>query len=421
MRLNLICVLSVISLSYTIYSCKKDDQRIAPVPPPVTDSTKTDSTKTGSININLSTSAPGEEIIITETGGKILLDTMSPYPNALVATLNTTQTLVDFSVVDYDTANVQYVIKTYKGVNPSKWLSVDAQSYKVQYPTGNFVEGNIVYKNLPAVPFNPVWIADWAVGTTGGGFSYPPGYLVISDFTEYNLTNYIYLLSPSAGLYNFHIPQGINDTVDLSQMDTAIMLDFKLPAPFTIQFCKLYGIMDTTDLSKSIWLYTNNMGGVPIPDLEYPSKLVQEMELNVTALTGTKGSADYYSYGNTISPNLPLLDQSAYTLSTTQFNNFTEQFTTVHPSYYYSQWTGGKINYQLYASPDSTNLNPQALLTSLNSKILQGQALSGLSLSTFYFENATGLDYADFFSYEHNPVQLKSQRVSSSVMFTQSF
>jgi hypothetical protein len=73
----------------------------------------------------------------------------------------------------------------------------------------------------------------------------------------------------------------------------------------------------------------------------------------------------------------------------------------------------------LYASPDSTNLNPQALLTSLNSKILKGQTLSGLSLSAFFFENATGLDYAGFFSYVHNPAQLKSQQVSSSVMFQQ--
>jgi len=413
MRLNLICILSVLSLSCTLYSCKKDDQRITPVPTPVTDSTRT-----GSININLSTSRPDEEIIITETGGKVLLDTMSPYPNALVATLKTNQTLVDYSLVYYDTVNTKYVINTCKGVNPSKWLSVDAQFYGVVYPARTSIPANVVYKNVPSVSLASIWLIDY-VGNSADGYSYPPGYIVV-NYSRASPSDYVYLLLGAVGLYNFHIPQGVNDTVDLSHMDTAVTLNFNLPPTFTVQSTSLNGIIDTTDLSKSLWLFLY-LPGLQTWNLEYPRKLVQEMELLVNASNSTNGYATYYSYGNTISPNLPLLDQSAYTLSSTQFNNFAERFTTVHPSYYYTDWHGGNIVYQLYASPDSTNLNPQALLTSLNSKILQGQALSGLSLSSFYFENATGLDYADFFSYEHNPAQLKSQRVSSSVMFTQNF
>jgi hypothetical protein len=415
MRLNLIAALSILFLSCTFYSCKKDDNPTPPAPPPVTDST----TKPSSININLSTSTPGEEIIITETGGKVLLDTMSPYPNALVATLNTTQTLVDFSVVSYDTAYTQYVIKTYKGVNPSKWLSVDAGTYYLPALAGGPTLANVVYKNPPAVSFNGIWIADYAGYNLQSGFSYPPGYIVI-NYSQYSPTNYVYFLLGAAGLYNFHIPQGINDTVDLSHMDTAVMLNFNVPGTFTVSSNRLNGIMDTTDFTKSIWLSPDDPAGSTAWNIEYPRKLVQEMELFVTA-TSPNGSALYYSYGDTISPTLPLLDQSAYTLSSMQFNNFAEKFTTVHPSYYYTQWVGGEINYQLYASPDSTNLNPQALLTSLNSKILQGQTLSGLSLYAFYFENATGFNYADFFSYVHNPAQLKSRRVSSSVNFTQGF
>ena len=413
MRLNLIYPLCVMALSCTLYSCKKDNHGTASIPP-----SATDSTTTGSININLSTSTSAEEIIITETSGKVLLDTMSPYPNALVATLNTTQTVVDFSTVDYDTTNVKYVIKTYKGVNPSKWLSVDAQGYNVPYPAGTSMSANVVYKNPPAVALNPLWLAD-DVGSVQDIYSYPPGYIV-ANYLQYSPTNYVYFLFTAAGLYNFHIPQGINDTVDLSQMDTAVMLNFDLPATFTVQGSILNGIMDTTDFSKSIWLFYN-LQDVKTWDLEYPRKLVQEFELNVNANNSTKGYATYYSYGDTISAALPLLDQSVYTLSSTQFNNFTEQFTTVHPSYYYTQWQAGKVDYFLYASPDSTHLNPQTLLTSLNSKMLQGQVLSGLSLSTFYFENAQGFNYANFFSYEHNPIQLKSQRVPSSVTFEQSF
>jgi hypothetical protein len=345
------------------------------------------------MNINLSTSTPNEEIIITETGGKVLLDTMSPYPNALVATLKTNQTLVDYSLVYYDTVNTKYVIKTCKGVNPSKWLSADAQSYLVVYPARTSIQANVVYKNVPPVSLASIWLIDY-VGNLGDGYSYPPGYILV-NYSQASPSDYVYLLLGAVGLYNFHIPQGVNDTVDLSHMDTAVTLNFNLPSTFTVQSTTLNGIIDTTDLSKSLWLFLY-LPGVQTWNLEYPRKLVQEMELLVNASNSTNGYATYYSYGDTISPTLPLLDQSAYTLSSTQFNNFAEQFTTVHPSYYYSQWMGGKIIYQLYASPDSTNLNPQALLTSLNSKILQGQALSGLSLSTFYFENATGLDYADF-------------------------
>jgi hypothetical protein len=407
------CTLSLAAFCLTI--CLTACNREIPIPPP---------SAPGSMHINLTTSNAGEEIIFSETNGKILLDTMSPFPNPLVATLNTKQSLIDISYIDYYSFVPAYFISTYKGVDPAKWSTLTIGSALVPYPSLNSTQGTVVYKNTPSVSLTDLMAVDYTGGYTDQTTGPVNGYLNVT-YSQYAPHNYLYLLLPQAGLYNFHAPAGPADTVDLSHMDTVVSLNFNKPSAYTITDASLNGILDTADYSKSVFLY-NTIAG--LPDVEYPRKLVQKMELLVSASKPDSGYASYYSYSDSVPGTLPFQDENAYKISSASSSNFTVGFTTAHPTIYSAYYSNNSnldnstLRYAINASPDSTHLDPQAMLNTLkNAKLLQGQALSNLQLNNFYMETDAGFDYNGFINYSHNPAQLQTQRVPWWLTFSKNF
>ncbi len=266
------------------------------------------------MKINLATSNLVQEIIFSDSGGKILLDTMTAYPSPLVASLVTSQTLIDVTTIYYDTPESQYEVSTYKAVNPSTWTSVDLGLYWGQsFPILTSTNATVVYNNVPGLVGSLYMVNDFvsAVNYVNGGTL--NGSMTVT-YPSYNAGNYVYLLSPQTGLYNFHIPpQGKADTVDLSAMDTVQTL--------------------------------------------------------------------YY------------LDPPGYTLGNT-----------------------------IIAPSDSSTLSPQNMLSSLKgAKLLQGQSLSGLTLLSFGFETPGALNYTDYYTFLHNPTQLKDQHLSSLMSYAISY
>ena len=91
---------------------------------------------------------------------------------------------------------------------------------------------------------------------------YQPGGLLTMAYPHHG-NNPVYVLFPQTGQYNFHVPAGSTDTVDLTHMDTAVMLHYTAPQPYTFGSNILYGYIDTTDFSKSmqLWfdLYTGSL------------------------------------------------------------------------------------------------------------------------------------------------------------------
>ncbi|HXO77613.1 MAG TPA: hypothetical protein VN824_20310, partial [Puia sp.] len=185
---------------------------------------------------------------------------------------------------------------------------------------------------------------------------------------------------------------------------------------------KLVGIMDTTDFGRSVVLY-NSILFPGEPDMEYPRKLVQKYESHVYANNGAgKNSFGYYGYGDSIPSSLPIPNLSeAFTISSSKNTNFSVRFGTANASYYTTFWKSTAIRWTLNCPPDSTTVNPVGLLTSLNSKLLKGQSLSGLAADEFAYESAQGFKYQDFFSYVHNADMLKTRRVSVAISFGQTF
>ena len=416
MKIFTLSALSGLTLTLFLSSCGKHNG----VPPIV------DPPQLATININLATTplaAGSFEVIISESGGKVLLDTIGPVNNSLVAALHTNQKLLDYTLIAYNSTASQYTIITYKAVDLSNWTLLRQADYAAPIPLpSSSRQASILYTHAP-LNQGSAYLNDYV---WSGGFSQisaPPDSYGFT-YTQNGTNNYLYLLFWGSGLYNFHIPKGLTDTVDLSHMDTAVTINFKVPTGYTVTNSFLTGIMDTTDFGKSLLLYNyNNILYPGQPDMEYPRKLVQKYEPAVYADNGAGGNNfAYYSYGDSIPATLPVPNLSeAYTISSSKNTDFSVKFGSANPSYYSSYWKGTAINWTLNSPPDSVTLNPVGLLTSLNSKLLKGQNLSGLAASGFQYESAQGFKYQDFFSYVHNADMLKTRRVPVSISFGQTF
>jgi hypothetical protein len=179
------------------------------------------------MNISLTTAMPNQEVIITDSGGKKILDTIPPYPATLTAALPTAQTLLDLSLVVYDTPEARYEITTYKAVNPSKWTTLaSGLATGPNFPSLNATaNAAVVYKNTPLNAVGSFYLDDYIQGIEPYNQTPVGGYLDLT-YPEYKPGNPVYLLFPLTGLYNLHVPQTPTDTVDLSTMATATMVNF---------------------------------------------------------------------------------------------------------------------------------------------------------------------------------------------------
>jgi hypothetical protein len=207
-------------------------------------------------------------------------------------------------------------------------------------------------------------------------------------------------------------------------MDTAIAVKFTRPAEYaTVTNCSLTGYWDTTDFSNSALLYSEIVAPPinPAADVEYPKEKFQSYELNVTFSNSSNDRVAYYSYGNTVPSTLALPDESVYNLSSFTPSLFSVNFVGSKVTCYETLWAAGSVYWMYYAPSDSTTLHPLSTLTALNSKLLQGQTLSSLTLNNFSFEIAQGRSYLPYYEYVTNPALLKVQRLPSLINFIKNF
>ena len=398
---------------FGLLSCKKNNPSL----PSTSDSTTTHTLK---IDFPVGAQDTTTEIIISENTGKLLLDTIMPFNAVLNMSLPTNATLFDFTVVFYSTDTKTYDVATYKAVNPSTWGAIFPSTYTIPFPdmysglaTGT---ANISYTAPPGA-FNSGYMFTDALQPEGSGtisgntanLSYPyiPG-------------NYDYLLLPNEKLYNLYLPSGVNDNVVVSPADTVVSVNFNHPSQYTLYDCQLLGIEDTSDLSKTLLLYSHfELPSITLPaDLQYPPvTLFQQYQMTSIWTIGTQETLTTYNYGDTVPRNIAFLDKTNYTITSNQGNNFSLMFNAVRPTFYIAGSQTNNVHYYIYASPDSVQLNPLAMLTGMKSKMLQGQNLATLTPSSLYIGVLQGFDYAGYFSFSSNPPPLKGKPIASSVSY----
>lgn len=416
-----------------LYACKKNNDAHP----------SSGGSTTGSTTGTLSFSTPVDsamELIVSETAGKVLLDTVFANKGTLSTALQTNDTLFDLTIITTVNgfgAQPDHFVFTYKAVNLARWQTIFTGGYGA--PTGSIpasTAANITYINAPYIsaPLTDFWFTIlfsnskfYDEGVTGS--SYGPGADYGPSIVEFQYTQYgnnpEYILFPGSGQYKFHTYVTSNDTVDLTQMDTAITVKFTRPAEYaTITSCNLVGYWDTTNYFNATLLFSQQQGQpitYAIADVEYPKEQCQAYELSASFANSNNDGVSWYSYGNTVPATLSLPDESAYTLSSSTSSLFSLNFTSSQPTYYETQYSEGGVYWTYYAAPDSTTLHPISFLTALNSKLLQGQNLGALSLNSFNFVTAQGLNYLNYFDYLTDPALLKIRRLPTVVSFTKNF
>ncbi len=380
-------------LAFGLACCKKANP-VPPPPVPPGDSTVVVPPKLHmslSYLLRQSTITGGQrtnyELLVSESGGKILFDSVTDYNKTINADLQTGATLVDVSVIYRFnlSAGGQITVNTYKSVDLAHWKnvplsdSVPGAVYPVVTGTATLRLTNI------AVP--PAFYWQFMSNTDPGPVASPEGISYSNDLTvtyPYEQDKYAYIAFPYNGLYKLHKIQGINDSVDLSRLDTAEKVSFIWPALYNINTL-LYGYLDSTDLSKPLLLapghgdYTHNYSY----ETMYPRhKEFQKFDL---ALTGNPAQFDpslilqagvsWYNL-DTIPVNIPFPDQSYFSVNHKSPDSFAVSFLKQKPTYYTfssSFGTGGADNFLLTVPGDSTVLNPKkALMVSLQGKLLKG-------------------------------------------------
>jgi hypothetical protein len=207
-------------------------------------------------------------------------------------------------------------------------------------------------------------------------------------------------------------------------MDTAIKVNYYRPG-YIFTACNLMGDMDTTNIDRALLLYapTGGPGGdtTAVQNFCYPPSVVEKYELRIYAHTPDKQNyISYYSYGPQVPPTMPFPDSTGYTLNSILPDHFSFTLLSVSPSYIGTQYltASSKVNWTIFSSPDSTQLHPLSTLSSLNSRMLQGQNLNTLSFYSFGYGTADQLNYQDYFSYVCNLQRASTSRPGSEVDFT---
>jgi hypothetical protein len=396
----------LILLGLLATACNKHNN--APTPP-----TRADSTHTYTINLSYpdssQTPATDWELIITEPGGKRLLDTIVPINVNVRSTITTTATVVNITSVEMGPKDTAFRVIMLAGIHPNAIptpVPIAAISPQRVGPTvirlANFWNTPSHDLQHPIYYSQDIFLgADWAqTGTIGR-----------------RVNNSVLVTWPSKGLYHFYPWRSVAaDTFDLALLtDTAATLNLTTHAGYSRPNVFLEGIMDTTDFSKTIFLYNYvyNIYNSVASDIVYPPKNVQKYDMRATYNGNDSTQVTVYSYGNTLTADHPWMDTTNFSLLSTQQDSFAVTFKNIALLYYETQWKASGMNFFVYSSPDSTSRRPLTLFNSLHSSKLQSLNISTLSPVYLYLFTAPGFaNYADFMTYDCDPVQYQARRVT---------
>ncbi len=398
--------LSLFAISLFFFSCSKTNSSPQVTPPVL-----------GTMNINVSYPAQASqfELIVSEPGGTVLLDTLAPTNTPIIASLKTNSDVVDLTTVISQGGGF-FSVNTIKSIDASTLTGLTPGSYFIKTKIGATTPASLFYNNIPnglITGSNSFVFTNYPDNSITSSQASPANNTVALNYLNYT-GNYAYMIIPSAGLYNLHMQTNAKDTVDCSHMDTAIALTFNRPAPFTVSslYSRFLGIPDTTDLTKmiaftSVYTETNRPG----VDLQYAGVPVEKYELNVNATNASNDNINYYCYSNTIPLTLPFPSESDYSLTSTQNDNVAVSFPNTKPTYYVAYLSNSNIQMAVYAPADTSAIHPVSLLTNQKSKLLQGISINNLAVKTFGFENITGMTYSSFIPYITNPAATQAKRI----------
>ncbi|HEY4108297.1 hypothetical protein [Puia sp.] len=422
--------LSVLLPIVLLAACHKDSSLPKPVTPGGT-------ATSGTMNINLANPKAysgnvSYEMIISEPGGKVLLDTIVSYAATVKAALSTSAGVVDLTLVD--TVDGRHDLTVYKSINPSTWINALPSSYVTGFRSSlpNTTASSLFITHFPAVGavgtdiFQTFFFNNGSVDSkTGANFS-PSENTLDLGYQRYPGA-YNYFSIPQLGLYKLYIPTRNKDTLDGAHMDTLLSVTYPRNIPFQMSYfgTTFLGITDTTnrllDVNFMDAIYEHTLANV---DLQYPRQPMQAYELYFNGATSTNDQLGFYSYGKSVPTRWTFPDPAQFTVLNNQIDNLSIKFnTSTANAICYSGWNTSdfKSSLVLYWPPDSTSLHPLSMLTGLKGKFFSGALVSGMKFANFTFQQVPNFSYAGYFNYVNDPAKIATHQLTSTTFYTRYF
>jgi hypothetical protein len=344
------------------------------------------------------------ELIISEAGGKVLLDTIATFNTNIAATLKTIQPRVNVTTILHYTQGNNYTVYVRRAVKPALWTNLASP---IVNPLPNSFPSNLVYTHVP-LGADTTNILFSSLGLNNWNKTYDASQQMLGiGYTGRSGDNYAYLQIPNLGLFSYQPIHTAYDTISLARMDTMVKARFQKPAQAQLDICFLSGYMDTTDMMKFRYLYRfgYRMSG---DSIQYPPKNlvpVQKYYLYTGAVSTIKNeSYNYMTYTDTVPTTLPYPTAPIYTINSRLSSGFSISFTQ-KPTLYTSNWTMSNISIEVASPPDSTTLDVRDLALSLKSKWLQSANFDVLQLGDFTYSIIDGGDYDSWFGRRNDSVQ----------------
>ena len=374
-------------------SCKKDHSPTPPTPP-IKETIHLNYIYMASSYALRQDSSKQMEVILSEPGGAILLDTIAKVNTPLVADIKTSRKLVDLSVIRYSPAAQAFYINIEKAISPGDWSVLPGSDSALNSPSNippTYASASVYYTHVPVPALEPFLYGDYT-GASNTAYSDYGDHGLVANYLKLPDQD-VYLSFPKKGLYNFHHLTSLKDTVDLSKMDTAAKAELhNVPAQYpNVNFALLIGFTDPANTAKKLFLsnYNYTPGDPTNVLISYPIKNSPFRKyfesVQVMNSTGKIFSGYVDPWADTVTSYPIFLDDSYFNLSSTDNNNFSIRFNKTAPGYYTTYWFSGRLGLTIDAPSDTTSLHVVDYVKSLKSQLLKNEDLTSVNLNYFNF------------------------------------
>lgn len=343
------------------------------------------------------------ELLLTQKDGKILLDTLLSTRTQHALTAKTNDSKLNLTLITLDAANRNmYSITTYNQVNPDKWHIIAGFTTEVNAPT---LAGEIRYANIPydAKAFFSSKQSNW----TGLSWPNPAHNYLIANYNRLLSTDLAYILLPTHGKYMFTDASSDLMSVDFSNANTSTKLKYNRPANITKFRTFLHGYSKAGDYTHMQPLFNSDYMSSEAYDLQYPSTVIEEFELNVYYTDADGYQHRYYHIGSAVPQIMPFSEKSNFKVAKSDFSDFQVSFTDNLPSLYFSHWALAtadvNANWYIYSSPEEVSYHPKRILEELKPKLLAGKSVAGFKLSSVQTIKAPNYTYQSYCDYYGSP------------------
>jgi hypothetical protein len=338
------------------------------------------------------------ELIVSQKDGEVLLDTLIAARTEHGLTVKSADTKFDVTTIYSDPATSKYSMRTYVQVNPDNW-HIDERISRTVW--GEKEQATIYYTNVPGSLDNLQFTGKQSAGA---GYSYSGGNLRL-NYDRLLPTDLAYLLLPESGKYIFTEVTSPETHVDFSNANTAVKRKYNKPAGVSKFVSILYGYTEAGDYSKTMILTLANSSPDLDYDLQYPTTVIKEFQLNLSYTDAEGYRHSYFNSGPTVPTEMPFIPKSDFTVTKSEANDFQITFGEDKPTTYTMLWESGDLNanWRIFSSPEETSFKPKEFLENLSTVSLEGKSVSGFTIKSLFSYKAEGYTHQSMNDYNNNP------------------